>query len=73
MPLGSVKITKPLRRLIYINGNYDESAGQSPGPFAVEYGLNLFETRNGTGRVDWRGTTTITSKTSNVSLDLEQV
>lgn len=73
MAMGSVRITKPLRRLIYINGNYDEAAGLSPGPFAVELGNNTFETLDGSGNVDWTGAATLTAANPNVSLALQPV
>jgi hypothetical protein len=73
MPWGSVKITRPLRRKIYTNGNYDEAAGLSPGPFAIEYGRNTFETLDGAGRVDYRGSTTINASNRNAQLELDTV
>lgn len=72
MAFGSVRITGPLGRLIYINGNHDEAAGKSPGPFAVEFGRNLFETINGKDEIDYAGKVMITAASPNVELALDR-
>ena len=72
MPFGSVKVTAPLGRLVYINGNHDEAAGKSPGPFAVELGRNLFETINGNDEIDYSGKVTLTAANPNVELALDK-
>lgn len=59
---GSVEITHPLRRLIYINGDYMETAGLSPGPFVVETGDNTFETMRRDGTVDNRKTVNVANR-----------
>lgn len=69
MPFGSVNITRPRNRLIYVNRNYNDPAGKTPCVIAVEYGSNRFETRTSSGDVDYSGRV-ITSDT-NINAELE--
>ena len=57
MPWGSVKVNGPPDRDVYVNGNYEQSAGKTGDTFPVEYGKNTFETLDAQGRVDNRAET----------------
>jgi hypothetical protein len=55
MPVGSVTITFPKNRLVYINGDYNpDSPKRIQCTYVVDYGENIFETLNGTKQVDYR-------------------
>ena len=55
MALRSMRVLMPRNRLIYINGDYSHSAGNSSmDSFTVNTGGNIAETRNGAGAVDYR-------------------
>lgn len=59
MPQGSVRITFPKNRLVYINGNFTPDFPKKiPCTFAVEFGENVFETLNGDDEVDYRAEVT---------------
>ena len=47
-------MTGPVGRNVYVNGNYEDIAGGTNEDFAVEYGLNTFETLDAQFRVDFR-------------------
>jgi hypothetical protein len=51
MTLGNVTVTGYDGHDVYINGQYGQSAGKSPGPFLVEYGNAIFETLDTQHRV----------------------
>jgi hypothetical protein len=51
MAWGSVTVTGYDGQDVYINGQYGQSAGKSPGPFLVEYGNSVFETLDARHRV----------------------
>ncbi len=44
MPWGSVTLAGPAERDVYVNSNYEDIAGKTNEDFAIEYGLNTFET-----------------------------
>lgn len=55
MAFVTVRVAKPSNRLIYINGNYTEAAGNSSGDaFTVQTGGQMFETLTGEQKVDFR-------------------
>ncbi len=55
MSFVTVRVSKPLNRLIYINGDYSQPAGNSStGSFTVPSGGQVFETVNGNRCVDNR-------------------
>ena len=55
MPFVTVRVSAPLNRLIYINGDYSQAAGNSStDSFTVPSGGQVFETVNGDGCVDNR-------------------
>lgn len=72
MPYGKVTVSKPLGRLIYINGNYDEAAGKSPAAFTVEYGPNRFETLTGAGKVDYAADVTVNAANPAATVELRR-
>jgi hypothetical protein len=55
MTFKMVRVGKPANRLIYIDGGYEDPAGNSSGgSFAVPTGGHVFETLNGNRCVDNR-------------------
>ena len=55
MTFVTVRVSMPLNRLIYINGDYSQSAGNSStDSFTVPTGGQIFETLNGNQLVDNR-------------------
>jgi len=55
MAFVTVRVSAPLNRLIYINGDYSQAAGNSStDSFTVPTGGQIFETVNGDGCVDNR-------------------
>ena len=55
MTLVTVRVSQPANRLIYINGDYSQSAGNSSSDsFTVPTGGQVFETLDGNRRVDNR-------------------
>jgi hypothetical protein len=55
MSFVTVRVSKPLNRLIYINGDYAQPAGNSSSDsFTVPSGGQIFETVNGDRCVDNR-------------------
>jgi hypothetical protein len=73
MPWGSVWLGGPVGRDVYINGNYEDIAGTTNDYFAVEYGLNTFETLDERFRVDFRAQVDVNDEHSRVKTELEPV
>ena len=73
MPWGSVKVIGPAGRDVYVNGNYEDITGQTGQDFAVEYGLNTFETLDNESRIDFRADATVNDETPHVEAELEAV
>ena len=73
MPWGSVMLAGPADRDVYINGNYEDIAGRTNEDFAVEYGLNTFETLDGAFRINFRAETEVNDETPHVDTRLEAV
>ena len=73
MPWGSVTLTGPTDRDVYVNGNYEDVAGQTNEAFAVEYGLNTFETLDSEFRIDFRAETEVNDETPHVEAALQAV
>ena len=73
MPWGSVTLTGPANRDVYINGNYEDIAGLTNEDFAVEYGLNTFETLDGQFRIDFRVEAEVNDEAPHVDKELVAV
>lgn len=73
MPWGSVKLIGPAGRDVYVNGNYADIAGQTNETFAVEYGLNTFESLDSEFRVDLRAHATVNDDAAHVEATLLDV
>ncbi len=55
MTFVTVWVDAPKNRLIYINGDYSQAAGNSSDDsFVVPTGGQIFETLNGEGCIDYR-------------------
>ena len=61
MSFVSVRVVRPQRRKIYLDGDYTEAAATSPNTFAVAADSHVFETLTADGRVDWRARVTCRS------------
>jgi len=73
MPWGSVRLAGPEGRDVYVNGNYEDIAGKTNDDFAVEYGLNTFETLDDRFRVDFRANVEVNQEIPRVEKELEPV
>jgi hypothetical protein len=74
MPEGSVKITDPAGRAVYINGDYRPDFPKNiPCTFAVQYGNNIFETLTAGNRVDYRLSVTTDDGNQNCQVALVRV
>jgi len=74
MPFAKVQVTKPLNRLIYIDGNYLDPAGNSAtDSFTVPTGGHIFETVNGDGKVDYRKRFRVSPRDKKVEIELDLV
>ena len=56
MAWGEVYVEGPDDEDVYINGNYEQSAGPTNTTYTVEYGPNTFETLDHNGNVVLRAT-----------------
>jgi hypothetical protein len=74
MALKTVRVTKPRNRLIYINGDYTEAAGNSSvDTFTVPTGGQLFETLTGDRKVDFRKRFRVKPTDTEVAVELDSV
>jgi hypothetical protein len=73
MPWGSVRLAGPVGRDVYVNGNYEDIAGKTNDDFAVDYGLNTFETLDDRFRVDFRARVEVNDENPHVEAALEPV
>ena len=73
MSWGSVRLAGPGGRDVYVNGNYEDVAGKTNEDFAVEYGLNTFETLDVWFRVDYRAKVEVNDDSPHVDTELEPV
>lgn len=74
MPLATVRVKKPLNRLIYINNKYTESAGNSGLiSFRVSTGRQTFETLNGDGKIDNRKRIRVEPRDRAIEIELDPV
>jgi hypothetical protein len=74
MPTGTVTVTDPAGRTVYINGNYTPDVPKTiECTFLVEYGENIFETCTGPGKVDYRVAVTTDDTNRDCSVALEWV
>lgn len=71
MPWGSVFVKGPAGEDVYINGNYEEPAGQTNNSYVVEYGENTFETLDEAGNVRLRAQALVDDGNKNVEVELE--
>ncbi len=74
MTFVTVRVSAPLNRRIYINGDYSQPAGNSStDSFTVPSGGQVFETLNGDGRVDSRKKFRVRRTDTEVTITLEPV
>ncbi len=74
MPFAKITVTKPLNRLIYINGGYEQSAGNSSTTtFRVPSGGHVFETLDGDDAVDFRKAFRVRRNERKKSIELDRV
>ena len=74
MTLVTVRVTKPGNRLIYINGNYTEAAGNSSADsFTVPPGGQIFETLTGDQQVDFRKEFRVKRTDTEVTVELDRI
>lgn len=74
MPFAKVRVLKPLNRLIYIDGNYPEPAGNSTADsFTVPTGGHVVETLNGEGKVDYRKRFRVSPRDKKIDIALDPV
>jgi len=74
MTFATVKVQAPLNRLIYINGDYAQSAGNSlTDSFLVPTGGQIFETLNAARQVDYRKEFTVTPDQLDLTIELDRV
>ena len=74
MTFVTVRVSMPLNRLIYINGDYSQSAGNSStDSFTVPNGGQVFETLDGNQHVDNRKKFRVSATDSEVTIALDPV
>ena len=74
MTLVTVDVTKPGNRLVYINGNYVEAAGNSSlNTFPLPTGNHILETLTAAREVDFRKRIRIRRDDDEVSVELDLV
>ena len=74
MAFVTVRVSRPLNRLIYINGDYSQAAGNSStDSFTVPTGGQVFETVNGGDCVDNRKKFRVGVTDPEVTVDLDPV
>ena len=74
MAFASLHVTKPANRIIYLNGDYQNPAGNSStDSFTVPSGGNVAETLNGAGKVDFRKKFRVKPRDTDVTIELDPV
>ncbi|HEY1386443.1 MAG TPA: hypothetical protein VGF43_22660 [Dongiaceae bacterium] len=74
MAFASLHITKPANRIIYINGDYENPAGNSStDSITVPSGGCIAETLNGDRKVDWRKKFRVGPRDSEITIALDPV
>ena len=74
MTFVTVWVSAPQNRLIYINGDYAEAAGNSStDSFTVPTGGQIFETLNGDNCVDYRKEFRVRRNDTEVTVSLDPV
>jgi hypothetical protein len=74
MAFVTVRVSRPLNRLIYINGDYSQAAGNSStASFTVPTGGQVFETVNGSDCVDNRKKFRVAQTDTEVTVALDSV
>jgi len=72
--MGTVTVTAPAGRAVYIDGNYTPPAPQIiPYTFLVEDGQNVFETLDDDGNVDYTATVITDAANPDRSVALQHV
>ncbi len=71
---ASVQVSKPGNRLIYLNGDYQNPAGNSStDTFTVSSGGNIAETLNGDGKIDFRKKFRVRPRETKITIELDPV
>lgn len=74
MAFASLTVTNPGNRLIYLNGNYDDPAGNSSrDKFVVPAGGNIAETLNSSRAVDFRHRFRVGPADTSITIALDPV
>ena len=74
MAFASLSVSKPANRLIYLNGDHENPAGNSStDSFTVSSGGNTAETLNGDGKVDFRKKFRVGPRDKSVTIELDPV
>lgn len=75
MPFVTVRVSKPANRLVFINGDYSTSAGNSNDSFTVPTGGQVFETLTADRCVDFRKSFRVrpADADSGVTVELDRV
>jgi hypothetical protein len=74
MAFASVRVTSPLNRLVYVDGDYETPAGNSStDSFTVPSGGHIAETLNGDGKVDFRKRFRVQPRDTSVTIELDPV
>ena len=74
MAFASLHVAKPANRIIYLNGDYENPAGNSSNTsFTVPSGGNIAETLNGDGKVDFRKKFRVRPRDTDVTIELDPV
>ncbi|BBL72517.1 hypothetical protein [Methylogaea oryzae] len=71
---ASLRILRPEDRLIYLNGDYQNPAGNSStDTFTVAAGGHTAETLDSQGKVDFRKKFRVTARQTSVAIELDPV
>lgn len=74
MAFASLTVTFPRNRIVYLNGNYNDPAGNSStDTFTVPSGGNIAETLNANREVDFRKKFRVKATETAVSVALDPV
>ena len=74
MTLVTIRVTKPLNRVVYIDGGYTQPAGNSSKEtFTVPTGGHVFETLDGERRVDNRKKFRVRRGDTGLEIELDPV
>ena len=74
MAFASLSVSKPANRLIYLNDDNENPAGNSStDTFTVPSGGNVAETLNGAGKVDFRKKFRVGPRDTSLTIELDPV